>query len=273
MTTDDELDAQAERLFSENQEVLTKKSVATKHALTLLIERDFEKLTCALSTVQNDCAHEVVTCFFEGAPALCAMLLSSIDGPRLCHLGFEIHQPLAILTAKIPAWLELLSATAPDAPPRGFRLARVLRFPASMSFQKRVGAYAEIMRISIQAGPRELMLEVFDIHRRPGAPPGQRTLDGERRPAVPLRTKAPHESLAFERLFRGDPVWHYALYVQTAQKIIEFHAAFRELVARSPEYALAYAEPVTNEDDGSVHTKIIHRPQAIELEFITQLKQ
>ena len=157
------------------------------------------------------------------------------------------------------------------------RVRDVLRFPASPSFQKRVGAYAEIMRIWLQVNERVLMLELFDIHR-----PADAVLAGGA-PKLTHRNfqglfrsddAAPGHRQRLTRLVAEDEIWHYAFYVKRPVDVMELHAEWKALAAHNSNYVLPYAAPVHNQHDGSFHTKIIHRARPgvhrRELEFVTQ---
>jgi hypothetical protein len=276
-----ESEAQGERLFAPDHPVLAKKNIATRHALIQVLQHDWEKFAHALLAVQHQRADRLLQGFFDDCPEMAVYAIAATRENRLYHLGFEIAQPLDLVENSTPYWLEALNQNGLQGAGELLRISKVQRFPASSALQARVQAYTEIMRIWFQAGAQELMLELFDIHRpidalwrhlaesEEASPPAKR--DAQTPWACAML--APHQDRRLARFFQSDPIWHYALYVDSPSKVVELHADFRTLTERVPTYKLAFAEPVRNNFDGSFYTKLLNPAQGAEIEFVTQLSQ
>lgn len=261
----------SDALLRSHGELLGRKNIRRKQDLIRVIKLDLDKLTHALLEVKENRPHPVLSAFFSAASVDAAVICERLADPFIYHVGFEIHEPLDLVLHGINHWIEHSRCQFGAV----MKINDFLRFPASPSFQNRVGAYAEIMRIRIQVDERLLMLELFDIHR-----PADAAING--RPATTHRSfeglfrfddsAAGHQERV-ARLFASDAIWHYAFYVKRAQDVERFHAEWQALAQENSAYSMAYPAPVKNPYDHSLHTKIIHRKGAdgarLELEFVT----
>jgi hypothetical protein len=256
-----ECHAHGEHMLSLHETILACKSVSTTRDLLLLLQKDWAKFTSALSATQHLRADRVIGDFFDGSVAMARAALEATSATDVSHVGFEVSQPLDMLMTSIPLWLAALNAAERRRGGDVLRLSKLHRFPASDSFQQRVAAYAEIMRVWIRRGERDLMLEFFDIHRSASNCPMDATRNGAFVPGGEMTAQA----------FRGDSIWHLALRVDSPAKVARLHADLSIWAGEAAGYVLTYAAPVANVHDGSVHTKVINTKQQTELEFVAQL--
>lgn len=262
----------SEELLRCHGELLARKNITRKPELLKLIKLDLDKLTHALVEVKDTRASAVLRNFFDGS-ALAESACERLAEDYVYHVGFEVHEPLGLVLYGIVHWIEH-SNEALDAE---MHIVDFLKFPASPAFQKRVGAYAEIMRIWLQVHARVLMLELFDIHRPvdsvlAAAPrPTHRNFHGLFRSEDDV-LEGHDERLT--KLFGSDEIWHYALHVRKPADVEVLHGELRGLAARDSGYFLPYASPVYNQHDGSYHTKVVRHGGSercrLELEFVTQ---
>ena len=262
----------SEDLLHSHSELLGRKNIRRKHQLIRAIKLDLDKLTHALVEAKHNRAQPVLQAFFPEAPVNQAAICARLADQRIYHVGFEIHEPIALVLYGIRHWIDQSKRTLDVH----MEVREFLSFPASEAFQKRVGAYADIMRIWIEVRDRVLMLELFDIHR-----PADSVLAAAPRlthrnfhPLFRENEAAAGHPRSLARLFADDAIWHYAFYVKSAADVAELHAELQAVAERDSRYFLPYAAPVHNLHDGSFHTKIVQRGDAeggrMELEFVTQ---
>jgi len=259
----------SDALLRSHTDLLARKNIHSRLELFRIIRLDLDKLTHALTELKLNCALEVLQDFF-GDAADCHAIGRRLTGPQIGHVGFEIHEPLSLVLHGLRHWIEQSQRLGANMQIRDY-----MRFPASLAFQKRVAAPAEIMRLWLDVEGQVLMLELFDIHR-PVDPviaesprPTHRNFHALFRPEA---TAASHPR-RLSRLFAGDEIWHYAFHVALPEDVRELHAELQRLAAVHSEYFLPYAEPVHNEHDRSFHTKIVRGGSArLELEFVTQYR-
>lgn len=258
-----------ERLLASHEQILAKKNIYTTSELLQLIKIDFEKTIHALLEVRNKEAHQMVRAFFEGHEEIVSDIEPAI-GRHLYHFGFEIYEPLDVVLYGFERWIERSKQILGI----DIKVSKFLRFPASAQFQKRVGAYTEIMRIWLQVEERELMLELFDIYRpaRPFLPESVAINTRNIQALLSNNGFFPHHDDVMRKLFAKDNIWHYAIYVTSQEKIWKLHNNFSPFVLQNDAYKLAYDAPVLNKHDGSFHTKIINQVKGLEIEFVTQFR-
>lgn len=262
----------SEELLRGHGELLARKNIVRKPELLKLIKLDLDKLMHALVEVKDTRASSVLRNFFDDS-ALAEFACARLAEDYVYHVGFEVHEPLGLVLYGIVHWIEQSN----DALDADMHIVDFLTFPASPAFQKRVGAYAEIMRIWLQVDARVLMLELFDIYRPvdsvlAAAPkPTHRNFHGLFRSAEDA-LEGHDERMA--KLFGNDGIWHYALHVRRPSDVDALHDQLEELAAAQPCYFLPYKAPVYNQHDGSYHTKVVRHGGAergrLELEFVTQ---
>jgi hypothetical protein len=258
-------------LLATHTEFLDRKNIRRKRELIQVIKVDLDKLAHALLEVKENRPGPVLEEFFT-APVDCAAISARLAEDRIYHVGFEIHEPLDLVLYGIEHWIR----EATHALGAQMRVKDYLRFPASPAFQKRVGAYTEIMRIWLQVNDRTLMLELFDIHRAVDAELASGGLPVKHRNFQGLFSNpVPGHRERMERLFGDDDIWHYALQVRRPADVTELHAELHELAEKDSGYFLPYTAPVHNSHDGSFHTKVVHRAGGaagrMELEFVTHV--
>ncbi len=254
-------------LLKSNRELLQQKNSANPASLLELIKSDYEKVLLALTEVKGRSVPALLQRFFEGHDGLLQLLLPTVNLQKLFHVGLEIYEPMDLVVEGFEHWSrrfeQLLGVD--------IQVVRLLRFPASAAFQKRVKASAEIMRIWMGVEGQELMLELFDIHRPvlqlPSRVPGQFSVSDLRARLVAPGLAPDHDQI-LQRHFGGDAIWHYAIAVHERQAVTKLQAAFEQLAGQNSTFRLAYPACVYNPHDGSYHTKIIHQHQRLELEFV-----
>lgn len=259
---------ECEHMLHTWREPLAAKNIHTQQALLEIIKLDFEKIIHAMLEAHSRPAQQIVADFFHGQTEMLDELAPDFQDKRLYHLGFEVLEPLDLVLQGFDNWFgkarQLLGVNV--------QVSKILRFPASQAFQDRVGAYTEIMRIWIHMDQRTIMLELFDIHHPLHiSPPAS---NGNNRLLQNLRLQSgylPGHRRTMQQLFHADPIWHYALYVNTPDKVRNLHARFQTLAAQRPHYRLASANPIENQHDKSFHTKLINQNAQLEIEFVTQL--
>jgi hypothetical protein len=257
-------------LLATHTELLGRKNIRRKRELIQVIKVDLDKLAHALLEVKENRPDPVLAEFFGTAAVDLPAISARLAEERIYHVGFEIHEPLDLVLYGIEHWIREARHTLGAS----MRVKEFLRFPASPAFQKRVGAYTEIMRIWLEVNDRTLMLELFDIHR----PVDEELASG----ALPVKHRnfqglfsdpVPGHADRMARLFGDDEIWHYALHVRTPGDVNELHAELQILAGRDGSYFLPYTAPVHNPHDGSYHTKVVHRAGdgagRMEVEFVT----
>jgi hypothetical protein len=259
-----------EELLHTHRELLGCKNVCTKQRLIQIIKLDLDKLTHALLEVKENRALWVLNTFFARQPALLPSITARLANNYIYHLGFEIHEPLDLVLHGINHWIARTQRTFQS----DLQIHKFLRFPASLAFQQRVGAYTEIMRIWIQVDGRALMLELFDMQRPVDAflAGGAPKLTHRNFDCLLVRgSRAAGNQPRVAHLFNPDDIWHYAFYVRNAAAVLQLHTYLQALAAHDATYVLPYPTPVQNHGDGSLHTKIINLQSELEVEFVTQL--
>ena len=259
-------------LLSSHRDLLGRKNIRNKGQLLQLIKIDLDKLTHALVEVKENRAPAVLQRFFETSSVDWKDVRGHLVGPSIYHVGFEIHEPIDLVLYGINHWIEQSKRSLGV----NMRVCDRLRFPASIAFQQRVGAYTEILRIWLEVDETVLMLELFDIHRpadsaiQSAPKPTHRNFHGLFR----VNDAAQGHGNRLNLLFGTDPIWHYALYVRGPADVMELHSKFKELAVSNSNYTLPYEAPVYNQHDRSFHTKIVRPANEIgtrlELEFVTQ---
>lgn len=264
-----ELNTLVERMMHTRRDLLERKGICSKQELLRMFKLDMVHILNALWEVHDGSAELVTHEFFGEAPALIPVVNGALQHNFIYHLGFECYEPLDLLLYGFEHWMKRTrEQSSLDIHVSGYQ-----RFTASNAFEHRVGATTEILRIWVKLGERELMLELFDIHRPHSANELLRTgMPVNRAPAdSPVRRgmeQVPRIRTALS--LSQDPVWHYALYAQSAERVHSLHSHFQQLVAESPHYRLAYQSPVENAGDGSVHTKLLNVTRRLELEIVNQ---
>src|SRR5690242_20270924 len=138
-----EVNQLCDSLLTTHTELLGQKNIRRKRELIQVIKVDLDKLAHALLEVKENQPASVLADFFGEALPDTSAIAGRLAEARIYHVGFEIHEPLDLVLYGIEHWIE----EARHALGAQMRVRDCLRFPASPAFQKRVGAYTEIMRI------------------------------------------------------------------------------------------------------------------------------
>lgn len=231
-----------ENLLSLHEETLAVKNIKTRQELIKIMRLDYEKIVYSLSELIEKETPLLIKNFFSENEELVPEILVQLNGRNLYHIGFEINEPLDLVLYGFKHRIKNLSQRLGAE----IKILRILFFPASQAFQNRVKAYADIMRIWLQVDNRELMLELFDIHH-----PVHQVLT-EHRHCIDLK----------------DSIWHYAFYVDSADKVRILHNNFKRLAEKSNAYHMPFESIIINRHDGSFLTKIINIKKNIEVEFV-----
>jgi hypothetical protein len=265
-----ELNRLSENLLRSHSESLARKNIHARYQLVKAIELDLDKLTHAMVEVKENRAPSLLRKFAGQSALGIEEICQKLANAHVYHFGFEIHEPLDLVLYGIDHWIRQSN----EAPGTNMRVSSFLRFPASPAFQKRVGAFTEIMRIWLEVGDRILMLELFDIHR-----PADSFLE-----SAPKLTHRNFQGLfrhedadahgsRLTSLFAGDAIWHYAFYVRRPSDVISLHTELQSLASGDSRYVMPYAAPIHNLYDNSFHTKIIKDGEdpamRLEFEFVT----
>ncbi len=243
------------------------KNVLTRQDLVKIMRIDYEKICSALIELRTKKTLQILNEFFFENSETVPAILGSFKKRELSHVGFEIYEPLdLVLHGMGHAFNKLNQAFGVR-----FALRDVCRFPASQSFQSRVNAYVEIMRIRVELHGREIMLELFDIHR----PVDIFSVDGKHRFSkrfadLLLVTSEEHSIDRDTRwnVFSRDKIWHYAIAVSSPEEVLRLHDYFTTFVVGRDAYRLPFENIVHNKSDGSFYSKIINTEKKIELEFV-----
>ncbi len=255
--------AVVESLMTLYQAQLTSKGIHSNNDLVQTIAIDFEKIMHALLEVRNQTSEWVIDDLFGTEHPLGAYAKSLLKTPKLFHVGLEVYEPLDVVLYGFEQWIKRSRAVLG----MDIHMSRHLRFPASLAFQQRVGAFTEIVRLWLKVDDEQLMLELFDIHR-----PAQTRQSGTntRNLNLLLNNKGvyPDHDLAMRKLFADDKIWHYALELQSADMVNALHQEVLVLAQQNPIYRVVYPHPVHNIQDLSYHTKIINTATQTEVEFV-----
>jgi len=241
------------KLFQQYQSVLQIKEINVEEMLAQAIEFDFKKAFYALTEIQSVDVNQILKNFFLDAVAMPELLANPLG---LNHIGFECCQPLDVVFANLPNWLEKFSLAFQES----VTLKKSLRFSASQAFQQRVNAKVEILCLWLSVGEKLLMLELFDIAR-------------------PITNLLPNNVSEFDKqqaamaaLFSSDNIWHYSINVGEQEQVERLHQELQTLCEQNAYYKLAYNAPIQNQYDGSFHTKLINLKCHLELEFAKTLR-
>lgn len=258
-----------DKLFMLHKDSLFRKNIVSAEMLMQVIRIDFEKMIFSLLEMRAKSCNQLICDFFgKDAPALIE-LFPELQRQSIYHLGFEVNQPMDLILYSFNYWIDKFNRHFSDDKER-FRIVNLFRFPASLEFQKRVGAYVEIMRIWIELDHKVHMLELFDIYH----PVSSLSTWGKRETVVqtlPEERRTEYNEAIF-RLLAGDTIWHYAIYMDRPEKVERLHVFFRKLSQVQFDYDLPFLSLVNNKHDGSLYTKIINRKKSMELEFVTELE-
>lgn len=150
-----------DNLLHQHQKPLQVKRILNKQDLIKIIRIDYEKIVYALLELRNKPAFYVISDFFHKNDKHIAQVMSKLRGEHLSHIGFEVLEPLDLSEYGFEHGFNRFNEELGTE----MYVTQIQRFPASQAFQDRVEAFTEIMRIWIQLDHREVMLELFDIHK------------------------------------------------------------------------------------------------------------
>lgn len=255
--------AVVDSLMTLYQAQLTAKSILSSNDLIQTIAIDFEKIMHALLEVHHKPSARVLDDLFGTDQQITAYAKSLLKSPKMFHVGLEVYEPLDVVLYGFDQWIKRSRGILG----MDIHMSRHLRFVASMAFQQRVGAFAEIVRLWLTVDDEQLMLELFDIHRPVQIrPSGTNT----RNLNLLLNNKGiyPNHDLAMKKLFEQDQIWHYALELQSAEMVDALHHEVLALANQNSIYRVVYPQPVHNIQDLSYHTKIINTAIQTEVEFV-----
>lgn len=241
------------------------KMIRSQKTLLKLFKQDLGNVIYGLHVIRHTPACLVLQTLFDSAPFV-SEIAEALQGDKIYHFGFEVHEPLDLILYGFEHWIEKVR----QAHGITLEVSRYLRFPASSAFQLRVGAPSEILRIWVVLEDSEFMLELFHIDSAERIGRERRFQDFWPRtfPEFTQRTSVSMKDTM--QRFKADPIWHYALFVQTPEQVRHLHVRFQQLVLKEPTYLLPYRTPVENTGDGSLHTKLINQRRKLEVEFVTQ---
>jgi len=257
-----------DKLVKRHRYALEKKGVDSTSSLLQAVRLDLVKACFVLAEIHNRTAADVVREFFADHPGIVPEILPKLDQPRLHHLGFEVHEPHDIVLPGFYYWTKQFSRRL-DLP---IRINGTLRFPSSTNFQKRVGAYTEMMQIWVEVNGRELLIEMFDIYRpRPTTwPPVKQALNFSTWSTWCHALDSDQTQVRLPSLLVNDKIWHYGIHVSDPAGVEALNDTLTGFIADKRQYKLSYQKPVLNPRDTSLHIKIINQPQGLEIEFLTQ---
>lgn len=257
-----------ETLLRSYQKPLGDKDVLSEQDLVKIIKIDCEKIYSALTELSKKNVAQILQEFFGEESELVPDILAYSKREELCHIGFEIYEPLDMALEGFRHTFDRLNASVGTR----FAISKLLRFPASAFFQSRVNAYTEIMRIWVELNGREFMLELFDIHR----PVDIFSVERKHRFNQLLAdstSKAGEGSHAgsnsWRDVFSRDKIWHYAIDVRSSEDVLQLHEDFKKFAVDHNTYILPFENIVHNPNDGSFYSKIINKDLGVELEFVT----
>ena len=255
--------AVVDSLMTLYQAQLTAKAILSSNDLIQTIAIDFEKIMHALLEVRNKPSDCVIDDFFGTEHSISPYAKSLLKSSKMFHVGLEVYEPLDVVLYGFDQWIR----RSREVLGMDIHMSRHLRFAASMAFQQRVGAFAEIVRVWLKVDDEQLMLELFDIHR-----PAQTRQSGTNTRNLNLLLNNngiyPNHDLAMKKLFSQDKIWHYALELQSAEMVDALHDEVVMLAKQNPIYRVVYSQPVHNIQDLSYHTKIINTAIQTEVEFV-----
>lgn len=260
-----------EDLLRSYQKPLGDKDVLSEQDLVKIIKIDCEKIYFALTELSKKNIAQILQEFFGKESEHIPDILAYSKKKELCHIGFEIYEPLDMVLEGFRHAFDRLNGSVGIQ----FAIRKVLRFPASESFQNRVNAYTEIMRIWVELNGREFMLELFDIHRP------VEIFSVERKHRINklladtiLRAGEENhiDSNSRRNVFSRDNIWHYAIDVRSSEDVLQLHEYLKKFVVDRNTYILPFENIVHNPNDGSFYSKIINKDLGIELEFVTTVQ-
>ncbi len=258
-----------ENLLQTYQDTLKVKHITTKKNLVAIIRLDLEKVISALLELQTKNIDSIITEFFQDTPHIIPETLALLNRQgKLCHLGFEINEPLDLALDGFNKIIDKFNQQQGQQA----KIIKTFRFPASNALQDRVQAVVEIMRIWLNINGTIFLLELFDIHH-----------SVKKKAQLPInkhhfkhliQQKSNYLNLATRcHPFVNDGIWHYAIAIENLNEVRALHQFFQQLSKKHPSfYRLPFEQVVVNENDGSFYSKIINCKRNIELEFVSQIK-
>ncbi|WP_353570972.1 hypothetical protein [Candidatus Albibeggiatoa sp. nov. BB20] len=252
-----------DNLLHQHQKPLQVKNILDKQNLLKIIRVDYEKIMYALLELRNKPAFYVISDFFQKNDKHVSQVMDKLKDEHLSHIGFEILEPLNLSEYGFEHGFNRFNQELGTE----MCVTQVQRFPASQAFQDRVDAFTEIMRIWIQLDHREVMLELFDIHK----PVNDYFLTHNTATGHAIDDEQHIFPHAHTICFAKDDIWHYALDTETSDDVLALHDYFKYLASHDDHYILPFKEIVNNKNDGSFYTKIINTQRQIEIEFVTHV--
>jgi len=256
------------RLLKRHHYSLAEKGLLIPLDLIQAIRLDLLKACAVLAEIYHKTPIDIINEFFAEHPDVVPEILPKLDQPWLHHLGFEVHEPHDLILPGFYRWVPRFGRWL-GMP---LQINGTLRFPSSVNFQKRVGAYTEMMQIWVGLEERELLIEMFDIYRpRPTSwALIKQTYNFTSWPDWCRTYNNGQNQVKLPALMTGDEIWHYGIHISDPDAVEALHNHLKRFTARYGVYKLAYDQPVHNPRDTSLHTKIINNKLGLEIEFLTQ---
>lgn len=231
-----------ERLIKKHQRVLVRKGCHNPKALIYSIRCDLINCVQAAIEVVSLDAADVINNFFCGVSDIHKSIAASCEFSSIEHVGFEVMEPMDLVVEGVQHWVETINLNIAEP----IIISRISRFSASEEFQRRVGGYAEIMRVWLEFYGVTLFLELFDIYRQPAL-----------------------QSQSHEYSGRQFNIRHYAFSVKNKETVDRIHRMLQDTAqAHGNIIEMPYAKTIFNSGDNSYNTKAINRLNGCELEFV-----
>jgi len=247
---------------------LRKKKINTAQDLDLIIRQDLEKIVYSLYELKRTSTFDILHNFFnEKNVKPISKIISRNIRTQLHHIGFEINEPMDLVVDVFEQRMQKINMRQNTK----IKIIKMKRFPASTAFQKRVNAFTEIMKLWIQIYDYTLLIELFDIHH-----PIDFLQDNDFNTSHqmieylvnPSNNTVHHKNLLPDHsLFKRDPIWHYAIYIDSKKRVKQLHNYFTQLEQDTNDYKLVFSSIITNKKDAFL-TKIINVSKGVEIEFI-----
>jgi hypothetical protein len=256
---------QIAKLLKRHQHALAQKGLDTPDSLLQAVRLDMVKSYSVLAEVHERSAEGVVREFFAEDHDIIAHILPHLDQTNLHHLGFQVHEPHDLILPGFYRWLPHFSEWLKVS----LQVNGTLRFPSSINFQERVGAYTEMMQIWVEMAGCELLIEMFGIYkpRDNGWPPVKKMLAFSHWADWCQKEQNP---VNLPKLLAGDDIWHYGIHVRDTAAVNTLDIHLQQFITDKAQYKLVYDQPVHNPHDNSFHIKIRNQKLGLEIEFLTQ---
>jgi len=262
------------RMLDIYKDILDKKFINSTEELINVIRIDFEKIIYALLEIENKKSNQLLNYFFNDQNEFLQIRL--LMNNSIYHVGFEINEPIDLFLYGLVYWISKFNQYFK----KSLKIIKYLRFPSSNELQQSMNAYIEIIRVWLKVDNRQLMLELFDVQHKSKYLSKLKNNNFDQYCDKNCDKSCDENcDIYFSNyfkfitsLFENDNIFHYALFVDNAQKVIKIHNELINLSKTNSNFVMPFNDKIIkNINDGSYFTKIKNINKKMQVEFVTEL--